>query len=190
MKRAAQLGRLLGASGKSAPALPPELPMLVSLWRGAVKVSLGDVQSLRPGDVVLLDDIENEAATALMMIGGRFVAPVEFTSEGPCLMAGLRPVTGSKWEWIMDQTKNPDAAQALDDADLENLPVTLVFELGRTALPLGELKQLAPGAIVPLPEVAKEIVDVIANGKRVGRGEVVRIGESLGVRLVRMFDNA
>lgn len=190
MKRAAQLGRLLGASGKSAPALPPELPMLVSLWRGAVKVSLGDVQSLRPGDVVLLADIENEAATALMMIGGRFVAPVEFTSEGPCLMAGLRPVTGSKWEWIMDQTKNPDAAQALDDADLENLPVTLVFELGRTALPLGELKQLAPGAIVPLPEVAKEIVDVIANGKRVGRGEVVRIGESLGVRLVRMFDNA
>jgi type III secretion protein Q len=190
MNRAAQLGQLLDGVGKSAPALPLELPMPVSLWRGAVKISLGDVQSLRPGDVVLLDDVENEAATALMVIGGRFVAPFEFTSEGPCLVAGLRPVTGSKWEWIMDQAKNPDAAQALDDADLENLPVTLVFELGRTALPLGEFKQLAPGAIVPLPEVAKETVDVIANGKRVGRGEIVRIGESLGVRLVRMFDNA
>ncbi|TIW64875.1 MAG: hypothetical protein E5V60_18075 [Mesorhizobium sp.] len=33
-------------------------------------------------------------------------------------------------------------------------------------------------------------MDIIANGKRVGRGEIVRIGESLGVRILRMFDNA
>lgn len=188
--RAAQLWRLLDRGKRSTPALPLDLPVPVSLLRGAVTVGVGDIQSLAPGDVVLLDDIENEAAPALMMIGGRFVAPVEFTSEGACLMARLCPVTGSKWEWIMDNAKNPDAARALEDSDLEDLPVTLVFELGRTALPLGELKQLAPGAIVPLPEVTKETVDVVANGKRVGRGEIVRIGESLGVRVVRMFDNA
>ncbi|TJV03500.1 MAG: hypothetical protein E5Y18_27345, partial [Mesorhizobium sp.] len=56
--------------------------------------------------------------------------------------------------------------------------------------PLGEVRQLAPGAIVPLANVTKETVDIIANGKRVGRGEIVRIGESLGVRIARMFDNA
>lgn len=190
MDCATQLGRLLKGGNKSMPATPPDLPIPIRLWCGAVKVKVGDVRTLRPGDVVLLDGIEKEAATALLVIGGRFVAPIEFVSEGACLTAGPRPVTRSKWEWTMNQPNKPGAAESLDDSDLEDLPVTLVFELGRTALSLGELKQLAPGAIVPLPEVAKETVDVIANGKRVGRGEIVRIGASLGVRVLRMFDNA
>ncbi|TIT71772.1 MAG: hypothetical protein E5W57_30945, partial [Mesorhizobium sp.] len=59
-----------------------------------------------------------------------------------------------------------------------------------TAMPLGEVRQLAPGAIVPLADVAEATVDILGNGRRVGRGEIVRIGESLGVRIVRMFDNA
>jgi type III secretion protein Q len=186
--RAAQLSRLLDRGETKMSALPLDLPVPVRLWRSAVAVGVGDLQSLRPGDVVLLDDIESEAAPALIVIGGRLLAPVEFTNEGVRLTARPRPATGSKWEWIMDRATDP--VQSLEDADLEDLPMTLVFELGRTALPLGEVRQLAPGAIVRLPEVTRETVDVIANGKRVGCGEIVRIGESLGVRVVRMFDNA
>lgn len=185
---AAQLGRLLDKSEKRAAGFPLDLPVPASLWRGAVMVGAGDLQSLRPGDVVLLDEIENQAASALIVIGDRLVAPVEFTGPGARLIARPVPVAGSKWEWIMNNAT--DSVQTLEDSDLDGLPVTLVFELGRTALPLGDVKQLAPGAIVPLPEVTKETVDVIANGKRVGRGEIVRIGESLGVRVIRMFDNA
>lgn len=185
---AAQLGRLLGSSERKAAGFPLDLPVPANLWRGAVTVSAGDLGGLQPGDVVLLDEIGNQAASALIVIGGRLVAPVEFTGPGARLIARPVPVAGSKWEWIMNNAT--DSVQTVEDSDLDGLPVTLVFELGRTALPLGEVKQLAPGAIVPLPEVAKETVDVIANGKRVGRGEIVRIGESLGVRVIRMFDNA
>ena len=185
---AAQLFRLLDNREKRATGFPLDLPVPVSLWRGAVTVGAGDLQSLQPGDVVLLDEIENQAASTLIVVGGRLVAPVELTGPGARLSARPVPVAGSKWEWIMNNAT--DSVQTLEDSDLDGLPVTLVFELGRTALPLGEVKQLAPGAIVPLPEVAKETVDVIANGKRVGRGEIVRIGESLGVRVIRMFDNA
>ncbi|TIX35577.1 MAG: hypothetical protein E5V34_02635 [Mesorhizobium sp.] len=90
----------------------------------------------------------------------------------------------------MNQNTPPHADQTLEESTLDELPVALAFELGRTAMPLGEVRQLAPGAIVPLANVTKETVDIIANGKRVGRGEIVRIGESLGVRIARMFDNA
>lgn len=185
---AARLFSLLGNGEKRAIGFPLDLPVPVSLWRGAVTVGARDLQSLQPGDVVLLDEIENQAASALIVIGGRLVAPVEFIGPDARLIARPVPVAGSKWEWIMNNAN--DSVQTLEDSDLDGLPVTLVFELGRTALPLGEVKRLAPGAIVPLPEVAKETVDVIANGKRVGRGEIVRIGESLGVRVIRMFDNA
>lgn len=89
----------------------------------------------------------------------------------------------------MNDTR-PQADEALEDADLDGVPVALTFELGRTMLPLGDIRQLAPGAIVSLPGHERETVDMIANGKRIGQGEIVRIGESVGVRVVRVFDNA
>ncbi|TIW52218.1 MAG: YscQ/HrcQ family type III secretion apparatus protein, partial [Mesorhizobium sp.] len=89
-----------------------------------------------------------------------------------------------------NQNTPPPAGQTLEESTLDELPVALAFEIGRTAMPLGEVRQLAPGAVVALADVTEANVDIIANGKRVGRGEIVRIGESLGVRILRMFDNA
>ncbi|RVB80615.1 hypothetical protein EN885_01650 [Mesorhizobium sp. M6A.T.Cr.TU.014.01.1.1] len=184
---AAAIGELLNAISGEGASLPDKVPVLVSLWRGAVEVSIGELQSLRPGDVVLLDGI---GSTALLVIGERLVAPVELIDAGPRLMASPCQFNGSRWEWIMNQKTAPDAVQTLDDAALDDLPVSLVFELGRTMLPIGEIRQLGAGTIVPLPGLESETVDVIANGKRVGRGEIVRIGECLGVRLFGMFGNA
>ena len=46
---------------------------------------------------------------------------------------------------------------------------------------------LAPGAVIPLGRDPGEAVDIVANGRRVGRGEIVRIEGELGVRVVRLF---
>ncbi|TIP08875.1 MAG: YscQ/HrcQ family type III secretion apparatus protein [Mesorhizobium sp.] len=184
---AAALAELLNAASGEGASLPEEVPVPVGLWRGAVEISIGELHSLRPGDVVLLDGI---GSTALLVIAERLVAPVELIDVGPRLMASPCQLNGSRWEWIMNQKTAPDAVQTLDDAALDDLPVSLVFELGRTVLPIGEIRQLGAGTVVPLPGLERETVDVIANGKRVGRGEIVRIGESLGVRLLGMFGNA
>lgn len=181
------VGRFLDQIGKARPPLPAEFPLPVCLWRHALTISHGELQSLQPGDVVLFDDEEEEAA---LVIAERLYAPAVLTASGPQLLAAPTAIAGSKWEWTMNQNSPPHADQALEEATLDELPVALAFELGRTAMPLGDVRQLAPGAIIPLANVTKEAVDIIANGKRVGRGEIVRIGESLGVRIARMFDNA
>ena len=77
----------------------------------------------------------------------------------------------------------------LHDPDLDDLPVRLVFELGRVELSLGELQRLAPGALVPLGRPLEEPLDIMANGRRLGRGTLVQIGESLGVRIVSLVGN-
>ena len=77
----------------------------------------------------------------------------------------------------------------LHDPDLDDLPVRLVFELGRVELSLGELQRLAPGALVPLGRPLEEPLDIMANGRRLGRGTLVQIGESLGVRIVSLASN-
>jgi type III secretion protein Q len=182
-----RLGHLLDELAQEKPQIPAEFPLPVCLWRDVLTISLGDLQSLQPDDVVLLEEQES---AAMLVIADRFYAPVGLTAEGPELLAVPVAIAGSKWEWTMNQNTSPPADQTLEESSLDELPVALVFELGRTAMPLGEVRQLAPGAIVQLADLPRETVDIVANGKRVGRGEIVRIGESLGVRIVRMFDNA
>ncbi|SFT53762.1 type III secretion protein Q [Mesorhizobium sp. YR577] len=182
-----RLGHLLDELGEERRQIPAEFPLPVCLWRDVLMISLGDLQSLQPNDVVLF---EEQGAATMLVIADRFYAPVDLTAEGPQLLAAPVAIAGSKWEWTMNQNTPPPAGQTLEESSLDELPVALVFELGRTAMPLGEVRQLAPGAIVQLADVTRETVDIVANGKRVGRGEIVRIGESLGVRIDRMFDNA
>jgi type III secretion protein Q len=174
---------------EKASATADAVPLRASLLLGATRLSHGEARSLRLGDVVLMDDSAGEAASGLLTIADRLVATIDAVPGGGRLTMRPRPLAGSSWEWIMNDTR-PQADEALEDADLDDVPVALTFELGRTMLPLGDIRQLAPGAIVSLPGHERETVDVIANGKRIGQGEIVRIGESVGVRVVRVFDNA
>ena len=50
-------------------------------------------------------------------------------------------------------------------------------------MPVRELLQLAPGAIVELDRLASEPLDVLVNGVRIARGEVVVVNEKFGIRL-------
>jgi flagellar motor switch protein FliN/FliY len=64
-----------------------------------------------------------------------------------------------------------------------DVSVTLALEVGRARMPVRELLQLAPGAIVELDRLASEPLDVLVNGVRIARGEVVVVNEKFGIRL-------
>ena len=64
-----------------------------------------------------------------------------------------------------------------------DVAVTLSLEVGRARLSVRELLQLAPGAIVELDRLAGEPLDVLVNGVRVARGEVVVVNDKFGIRL-------
>ena len=64
-----------------------------------------------------------------------------------------------------------------------DVSVTLALEVGRARMPVRELLQLAPGAIVELDRLASEPLDVLVNGVRIARGEVVVVNDKFGIRL-------
>jgi len=64
-----------------------------------------------------------------------------------------------------------------------DVSVTLALEVGRARMPVRDLLRLAPGAIVELDRLAGEPLDVLVNGVRIARGEVVVINEKFGIRL-------
>ena len=50
-----------------------------------------------------------------------------------------------------------------------------------------EALALAPGSIVALDRMAGEPVDLLVNGKRIARGEVVAIDEEFGLRVTEVL---
>jgi len=82
-----------------------------------------------------------------------------------------------------DRTPPAVSGQEMNLNLILDVAVTLALEVGRARMPVRELLQLAPGAIVELDRLASEPLDVLVNGVRIARGEVVVVNEKFGIRL-------
>jgi type III secretion protein Q len=166
-----------------------DLPVTVCVRVAAVTLSVSEISRLSPGDVVLVEQCCRKPRAAVAVIGEHLVAPVALTEAGGALVTAPIRGRGSAWEWSMADVAGKPSRDGEEDGALDDLPVKLVFELGRVDLSLREIRQLAPGAVVALARPLEESVDVVANGRRIGRGNLIQVGDSLGVRLARLFEN-
>jgi flagellar motor switch protein FliN/FliY len=66
---------------------------------------------------------------------------------------------------------------------LLDVPLAITVELGQATVTIRELLELGQGSILPLDRRAGEPVDVLVNGQRLARGEVVVIDEDFGIRV-------
>jgi flagellar motor switch protein FliN len=69
---------------------------------------------------------------------------------------------------------------------LDSIPLNIVVEIGRLNMTLAKLKELQPGHLLELDIKPEQGVDLTINGRCVGRGELLRVGESLGVRVLEL----
>jgi flagellar motor switch protein FliN/FliY len=73
-----------------------------------------------------------------------------------------------------------------DLAPVLDVPVELSVEIGRTTMTIGETLGIGPGSIVSLNRAIGEPVDLLVNGKRIARGEVVAVDEEFGLRVTEV----
>ena len=86
----------------------------------------------------------------------------------------------------LDAAPHAVAEGAVDLGRLQDVPVELAVEIGRTRMTIGETLGLRPGSIVTLNRLAGEPVDLLVNGKPIARGEVVAIDEEFGFRVTEV----
>lgn len=67
---------------------------------------------------------------------------------------------------------------------LEEIPVTISVEVGRVQMTVQKLLELTPGNLLELDVHPENGVDLVVNGKCVAKGELLQIGEALGVRIL------
>lgn len=71
-----------------------------------------------------------------------------------------------------------------------DVPVTLSAGLGKCEMPLGEVLKLTPGSVVQLDKAATDPIDLVVNGKLIGRGEIVILEQRFGVRICELVNQA
>lgn len=66
----------------------------------------------------------------------------------------------------------------------EEIPLSIVVEVGRLQMSVQKLLELQPGNLLELDIRPEMGVDLVVNGRRIGKGELLRVGEVLGVRVL------
>ncbi|MBP7347570.1 MAG: flagellar motor switch phosphatase FliY [Butyrivibrio sp.] len=108
----------------------------------------------------------------------------------PQMMSQPQMMQGMNVQPAQFQTFNADMSNMVGGENIgliKDVPLEVTVELGRTAKPISDILDFAPGTIIELDKVAGEPVDVLVNGKFVAKGEVVVIEESFGVRVTEII---
>ncbi|MBP2026408.1 flagellar motor switch protein FliN/FliY [Acetoanaerobium pronyense] len=66
---------------------------------------------------------------------------------------------------------------------IKDVLLKVTVELGKTTKSIDEILQLTPGSILELDRLVGEPLDIMVNGKKIAKGEVVVIDENYGIRV-------
>jgi flagellar motor switch protein FliN/FliY len=80
----------------------------------------------------------------------------------------------------VDGTPRPDRNLAL----LAGVSVRVSVEVGSAAMRLSDLLNLAEGSVIELDRQANDLLDIMANGTLIAKGEIVTVDGRYGVRVV------
>jgi type III secretion protein Q len=168
---AALVAQLLEQHGQIEADPLPALRQTLSVLAGRQWLSLGELRSLQPGDVLMLE----HGPGLLLDLEGRLQARCQRQGESLHMQEELKAPLLEMENTMTDI----DAASALDD-----LPLKLVCQVGSLELTLAQLRELGAGSLLQLNTPTVDGVDLMVNGRRVGQGQLVKIGDGLGVRLL------
>jgi flagellar motor switch protein FliN/FliY len=178
----------------------------IVVWTDAASAA-ACARRVSPADVSPADDA---IAAALGSLLARLASIVEQTPEGAGLMAGepasrkaaaperaeiaavsFEDGVMAAFRVAVEMTTATAAAppHPLSDSRLEavlEVDLPLVVRFGRAVMPLRNVAELSPGAVVDMGRTPDEPVELLVGERLVARGEVVIVGGNYGVRITEL----
>ena len=73
-----------------------------------------------------------------------------------------------------------------EPVDIGQLPLTVIVELAELVMSVEKLSTLQPGNLLDLDIRPENGASLVVNGKVIGRGELISIGDSVGIRITEI----
>lgn len=177
---ASQLHRLLTQHAALKPRTLDSFPMAISLQAGWQHLTVEELQNLQITDVLMLD---HPSSGVRVVVQDCLWALAEADEYNLHLTTHLKPVFSFKEPYMVPVDS---AAPESVVTRLEQASVCVVCEIASLELSLGLVRTLGEGSVLSVSESPDVTVVIRANGKVFGQGELVKLGEGLGVRLTSL----
>lgn len=82
---------------------------------------------------------------------------------------------------VSADTSDPNVRRFVD-----HVHVDVEVLLGAARLTIAEMTALTEGSVVEVDRLISEAVDIRVNGRVIGRGEIVTVGDKFGVRVTQI----
>jgi len=162
-----------------ATAREPDTPIALRIEVGAVALRVSALRALSLNDVLLLDGAFDPATPRVRLrIDQRHVLHAKLAEQSLIIESGVQE------EPSMNTVA--DKAGPGEAVGLEEIEMRLCFDLGETTIKLGELGRVQTGQVLTLEAPHSQLVAIRANGRLIGRGELVRIADRVGVRVLKL----
>ncbi len=133
-----------------------------------------ELSALAVGDVILLEPSEFLARRQI-----RLTIP-------PNLEIYLKLEQGKAMIEDIKQDSSVEESQG-EPVNIDELNVTLTFDVGKQQLPLHQLKKLHKGYTFELSRPLNQLVTIRCNGQKIGVAELVEVEDRVGMRVVSLI---
>jgi type III secretion protein Q len=178
-----------------ATALPADWPLQLPLPLGRLRLGIGQLRRLRPGDVLLPEEPLFDPSGHGQLRLGRHLLAVRLDNR--CAPPHLTVLAYEEndmhddFEPATDWSAQQDAPEAEQEDTGEpepfaDLPLALTLRCGKLQLNLGELQELAPGMLLEVADIGPGMASLYYGERPVAHGELVEIDGRLGLQVTRV----
>ncbi|NGX52416.1 MAG: hypothetical protein KR126chlam5_00714 [Candidatus Anoxychlamydiales bacterium] len=192
-----------------AEEISKTLQLTMSAEIGSVNLNYETLKKIQIGDFVILDKINYNVKTnkgqVTLKLGDTklFLAKVKQNklkiidfvkyseetnmekkpNEKP-IEPKEKPVAEKKPE--AEEIVEVEEKTELQISQIENMPITIIVEAARFKITLDKLMSMQPGNLLDLSVHPEKAVNLVVNGEQIAKGELVSLGDTLGVRILEM----
>ena len=179
-------------------ALPHSFPVSVPMLLGRLQLPVAQVCSLRPGDVLILEFAQFNANGEGQLCLGRHRLQGRLDDQNDRLLLtifSIEDTTLDEANTVQNEGYGGDATPFMDEAPVDvfghepfdELAMALSVRCGTLQLSLGELRQLAPGAVVGVSGYSPGMAGLYYGDRPIGQGHLVDVDGRLGLQLSRVI---
>lgn len=184
------LGLMLmaGLAAHHSPARGPvsrrDMPVLLRAAIGTATLTRAELQSLTPGDAVVLSHSFADNGGQIWLGAGGWGLRVR-PDGGQLVVTQPLHMTEAQMTDDLDGAEL-DSLRGDDAVTLDALPVRLQFDLGQRTMPLAQVSELQVGQVLDLGRPLSQAVNIRANGALIGTGELMEIGGRIAVGITSL----
>ena len=160
------------------------LPIPLCFILGYSTISLALSAKLAIGDVLLIGQQKFFISTHRNLLGNYQL------TEGGIQVENFNADISPDMDGDQPMPPPSDSSTGHDSsAPYGRIPIKLEFVLEERSIPVAELTQLAPGALLELKPDVEQHITIRANGVTLAKGELVQLDNRLGVEIKTIYSN-